>query len=326
MRLFLVVVFVSLLIPAALWGQSNTIFVVESYHAAYPWDVSYKKGLEEVVGDTYSLEYYAMDTKRIAESEYQSRADIAWDHYLRIDPLLVVLADDNAVQLLGRRLSATTTPVVYLGVNSNPRNYGVTGHKNITGVLERPLLKRSVAQLKQLMPLQKVLLLFDSGTTAEAVYKEIFNGNDSVSFGSITVDIQRVDLLHQWKDAVQNAGKNGYDALILGLYHTIKDVEGQHVSASRIMEWTAAHTPVPPFAFWDFSVGPDMAIGGYVLFGEEQGRLAGQLVLKVLSGVVPGTIAPLTAPKGKFLFSRSQMQKWQISLPRHIREQSEFVE
>ena len=57
--------------------------------------------------------------------------------------------------------------------------------------------------------------------------------------------------------------KKGYDVILLGLYHTLRDDTGKHVEAEKVLEWTSENTPVPSFAFWDFLLGPRKAIGGY---------------------------------------------------------------
>jgi len=65
---------------------------------------------------------------------------------------------------------------------------------------------------------------------------------------------------------------------------TLTDKEGKHADAEALLKWTVKNTPVPPFAFWDFTVGPDKAIGGFVLFGKTHGEAAGKMALKILSG------------------------------------------
>ena len=70
-----------------------------------------------------------------------------------------------------------------------------------------------------------------------------------------------------WQEAVLNAKKNGYEAIFIGLYHTLVDDDGKHVSEQTVLEWTSAHSPVPLFCFWEFSVGTGKAIGGLVLDG-----------------------------------------------------------
>jgi ABC-type uncharacterized transport system substrate-binding protein len=300
--------------PLCVFAQKETVFVIESYHAEYPWDASYKKGLQETLGDKYNLVYFEMDTKRLPVSEYEKRAQMAWNEYKKINPELVILGDDNALKYLGPKFVNTTTNVVYLGINNNPQNYDMVRHKNITGVLERVLLKRSIVSIKQLVKIKRVLVLFDSGTTSQVVRDEVFSGKESVSIRDIRVDIKYLDNFTVWKKTVLSAKKQGYDVILVGLYHTIKDDVGKHVDAEKIVEWTSENTPIPPFAFWDFTVGPRKAIGGYVLFGEEQGKTAGKIALKILSGESPANIKPKIAQKGRFLFSKSQLKKWGMTL------------
>ncbi len=127
------------------------ILVIESYHAEYLWDIEYKKGLTESLGNNHRFSYFEMNTKRILKGQIEQKANLAWQEILNLKPDLVVLGDDNALKFLASRLRNTSIPVVYLGINNNPRNYDLAGAKNITGVLERPLLKRSILLTKQIL-------------------------------------------------------------------------------------------------------------------------------------------------------------------------------
>ena len=101
---------------------------------------------------------------------------------------------------------------------------------------------------------------------------------------------------------------------------------GNHVPAEEILAWTAANTPVPPFAFWDFVVGEEKAIGGLVLFGEVQGQEAGKLVKRIFSGESPAKIHPAAAKKGRFYFSESQLAKWNLTLPDSISKKASLID
>lgn len=315
-----------MLFTAEASAHRQKILLIESYHSAYLWDASYRRGLDQVLGDKYKILNFEMDTKRLPPSEFETRARKAWETYEHENPALVILGDDNALKYLGPKLAATSTPVVYLGINNNPRNYGMVGQDNITGVLERPLLYRSVIMIREILDIKKVLVLLDSGTTAKVLHEEIFNGRDTISLSKVDLHIQMISGCAPWKDAVLTAKEKGYDALIIGLYHTLVDNDGSHVDEEEIITWSSAHTPVPPFGFWDFSVGPDKNIGGYVLVGETQGITAGKMAAEILSGKNPGAIPPATPEKGRFLFSRSQLYKWRIILPDRIADQAEFTQ
>jgi ABC-type uncharacterized transport system substrate-binding protein len=308
-------------------GYSRTILVVESYHSEYAWDKSYLKGLRDTIGGGHKIVTYQMNTKRIAKSKFPDAANNAYKHILATKPDVVVLGDDNALKLLSPKLIDSTLPVVYLGINSNPRRYGVFGKKNFTGVLERPLFKSSLLAMKRLVGVKakKCLILFDSGNTSLAAVDEAFHGKRKMTIFDVEVDLRTVSTLREWKSQVSYAKKNGYDFIIMGLYHTIVDEKGKHVPAPKIVKWTSENATVPPFAFWDFAVGKDKAVGGLVLFGESQGIAAGKMVNQLLEGVSPSQIQVQIGKKGRYFFSSSELEKWKIKLPEDIKGVSEVT-
>ncbi|MGM0418155.1 MAG: ABC transporter substrate-binding protein [Thermodesulfobacteriota bacterium] len=324
-RCIIIILILFIFYPLSLFAQKNDILVIESYHSEFPWDASYKKGISEVLGNKYNLVYFEMDTKRLPKSEFEKRAQMAWDEYKKVDPVLVILGDDNALKYLGPKFIKTDTPVVYLGINNNPRVYNIFGHDNFTGTLERPLLKRSILFINKIKKIKKALLLFDASPTSEVLNSEIFYGKKSMEFGGVKSEIKLITKYSDWKKNVLNAEEKGYDVIFVGLYQSIIDDNGMHVNDETIVKWTSEHTTVPVFGFWDFAVGPDKTIGGYVLSGEEQGKTAGKIALNILSGKKAGNIFPEIAPRGKYLFSKFQLKKWCITIPDHIDSKAEYT-
>ena len=131
-------------------ANAEKILVIESYHADFQWDIEYKKGIVDNIVGEHNFSYVQLNTKRLAESKHAAMVAIAWQRYISFKPDIVVLGDDNALKYLGPKLEGVGIPVVYLGINNNPRNYELYQASNITGVLERPLLKRSVLYLSEL--------------------------------------------------------------------------------------------------------------------------------------------------------------------------------
>ena len=265
-----------------------------------------------------------MNTKRLPKSEFEKMAKLAWEKYLKLKPSVVVLGDDNALKYLGKKFSKTSTPVVYLGINNNPRVYDMVRHKNITGVLERPLLKRSILYIKDIIKIKKILVLFDTGTSSSAIAKDIFNNKSSISLNDVEIDIKFIDDYSIWQKTILESKKNNYDVLIIGSCNIIKDDKQNYVDLEELIIWTSKNTPIPPFSFWEFSVASNKTIGGYVLFGEEQGKAAGAIILDILSGKSPGEIQAKIPEKGKFLFSKFQLKKWKIKLTKRIKDKASF--
>ena len=240
------------------------ILVIESYHKEYAWDESYRRALDEHLGKTHTLHYFQMDTKRLPVEQFAKQAEAAWQAYQTINPELVILADDNALRFLGPRLGHTQTPVVYLGINRNPREYGVHRFNNITGVLERPLLRRSIVSIKKLMPkAENVLVMFDAGTTSQAAVEGIFASRHLLDTSGVHTQLRVYKHWSRWQRSVLKAREEGFDAIIVGLYHTLVDDEGQHVDANKVMSWTSQHNQLPLFSFWDFAIGPEKTAGGW---------------------------------------------------------------
>ncbi len=319
-------VFLWLFLASSARAEPKTILVIESYHPEYLWDAGYKEGLKETLGKDYKLVFYAMDTKRLPKSEHQKMADGGWARYLEVKPILTILGDDAALKYLGPKFALEKIPVVFLGINGNPRNYFKTLPTNMAGILERPILKRSLVYIQKVFPQAKNgLVLFDTDLTSQCVKDEIFGGKEKLNIAGIDVDIKLIATMDDWNSAVASS-KGKYDFIITGLYQNIKDQAGKPVDPEDVIKWASANSALPLFAFWDFAVGPDKAIGGLVLYGRDMGLLAGEMVQKVLSGTPPSKISYVQDTQGVFLFSKKQLDKWKIVLPADVRAGAKMTE
>ncbi len=281
------------------------VLLIESYHSEYVWDIESTSGLESVLNNKVELLNFQMDTKRIQEDKYAASAEAAWEYYLKTKPDVVVLADDNALKYLGSRFIDTETPVVYMGINNNPRKY-IPLNRNITGVLERPLYKRTIKYLNDILQLghKKILILLDKSTTTVVFKESVFKSSNCITVGGIVTDIKLISSFSKWKEIVLDTQKEGYGAIVIGLYHRVFE-NAKYVDSEEVLEWTSANTPVPLFAFWAMSVGKGKAIGGMVISGEEQGKAAGLMVLDIIGGKPVQKIRPAIPQQGKFLFSKT---------------------
>src|SRR3990167_7185761 len=87
--------------------------------------------------------------------------------------------------------------------------------------------------------------------------------------------------------------------------------DGQGTSSQRAAELMASTASVPLFTSWDFLVGHG-AVGGSVISGVEQGRLAAEIAVQVMHGVRPEAI-PVRRGAGKtLLFDHRQLVRFDI--------------
>lgn len=293
-----------------------SVMLVDSYHAGYAWSQAWRSALMASLGGKVRFLYAELDSKRQPRDTLEPRAAQILVQIQRQQPDLVLVADDAALRFVGTRLASSKTPVVYLGINQNPRHYLQDHAANVTGVLERPLVRRNVSLMRQLVPgIQRVLLLFDNDLTSEVIQEELFGRASSLQDGSVQIDLVRAIDYADWQRQVSQA-PGRYQAIWTGLYQTLRDANGKVVPDSEVIAWTAANSALPLFAFWDFAVGPDKAVGGLVLSGRDQGRLAAGLVQQILfQRRQPGSLFPLNGGGGQLLFSRSALQRFGLQLP-----------
>lgn len=316
-----------LCLAAAVFGAEKKVFLLESYHSDYQWDHDYRAALYEKLSGRCELAVYTLDSKRLPREQVLIRADEARKRIAAFQPDLVIVGDDAALQLVGSKLAEAGAPVIYLGINNNPRNYFQSTPSNISGVLERPLILRNIFELGRMVPgLKRALALFDSDLTSRIIRDEAFVGRDNIRLGGIDVDIALPYTFAEWQQRVLQAPQR-YQAIWVGLYFTLRDDNGKVVPSDEVMRWTAANSKLPMFAFWNFAVGKGKAIGGRVLTGREQGLEAARMAQAMLfENRSLSSLFPVTPSEGEYLFSRSELARSGLSLPLQVARKAHWVE
>ena len=301
------------------------VFFVHSYHYDYPWLQTYYQAFKKKL-TTESLEDFQMDTKRLPESEFILQADQALSLITKKKPEVIVLADDNALKYVGPRAWAAGFPIVFLGINSNPRYY-LNLDERVSGVLERSLIKVAITSLMKVNPdIRKVLLLMDGGVTSEAILETTFHNQKHNKIGWVKTDVMLTSQFSEWKSRVKNARMQGYDLIMIGNYARMADKNSQPVNVRTVGEWTGKHSEIPVFSFWRYGVKKGMAIGGLVMSGEAQGEEAATIVNQFLANKKFTRPLIRTPSRGKYVFSRSELKRWNIKLPTDISEQVNWRE
>jgi len=304
-------------------ANANKVILVHSYHHDYPWVGEYRSGFVNTLEKAQLLEY-DMDTKRQPFEKFPLITRNTLEFIDKHLPDVVVLADDNALNMLGSALIKKKIPIVFLGINNNPRQYIPLG-KHVTGVLERPLIKRSIASLKKIDPnLIKVKVVTDATVTSNAIIETVFQNNRSQDIQGIQVDIISTRTLGDWKNEVLISKNQGYQALFMAVYARLEQVNTQHQGVDEISQWTSTNSPIPVYGFWAFSVAKDKAIGGLLISGFHQGIEAASKVNFFLKN---GYFTRISTPqRGQYIFSQHQLKRWNITLPKMILDQAILID
>ncbi len=131
-------------------AANKTVVVVNSYNRDFKWVKEHNGILKRGLSGEADVFCHYLDFKRLSKEQAERNVEAVKNILAEQKPAVVVLTDDYALKSLGQFLVDLNIPVVFLGINGNARGY-VDNIRKITGVFERPLVKRSVAYLTEII-------------------------------------------------------------------------------------------------------------------------------------------------------------------------------
>ena len=329
--LILSIFFIFFLVLDSVWCGQKKILTIHSYSSNLLWTTDQEEGIKKTLGsDSYQYFHFYMDTKEIPRDLFQSKAAEALAFYEKTGPDLVFLTDDNALKFSGPLINKTT-PIVFSGINGQVRtDYPwILKQENITGVLERPMIKRTLIVMINALNLNtgKILVLMGESTTGTAFFLDAFEGKKHFDISGEKVDVIMTGHFEDWKTIILSAQNNGYDLIMpIANYH-LTDSEEKFVPAFEVARWVAANSPIPIITIHKDQIGKDMALGGVVLSGIYMGEDAASLAKQILeSQISPASLGFKTHQKEVVIFSRQQLERWKLKLTSKYRAFAVFID
>ncbi len=309
-------------------ADRQRVLLLHSYHEEYTWLQNVDRGILQALKEeryipekNINVETFYMDTKRRTDPDW--KASIAAQAIDRISvwrPHVVIASDDNAQAHVVRKLAGTSTPFVFLGVNADPKKYGYirslqSPGGNVTGCIERERFKLSLKLLKQLVPgINRIAVICDDGPTGSPIMQRV---KASASQSGVTiVAAAQIGRFSEWQHFVRDV-QNKADALLVIVYHTLRDDAGNHVDPDQVLNWTVNNNRLPDFGFWKWAVEGGLlcseAISGY-----QQGHYAGTVAAYVLAGQSPGEFSIQMPRRGEICINRARAISLGINIPSEL--------
>ncbi len=305
--------------------HAKEVLLINSYHVGHGGSDLRVRGFKSALPEDIQIHEVYMDTKRKPASQFESIAQQTWGTFQKIKPDLVIVNDDNALRMLGEKISNTGTPVVFMGINNNPRSYfTMTIPKNVSGVLERHLIVPLVRYFKSFVPMKKkrVLILFDESKTSTSVIATALYGKHTLSFGKVTIIVKKYSLAKDYIQAATDAALE-YDFVVLDTFYTLKDINGKPVKYQDVLLAINHASKIPVFGVTDYSVGKDATAGALTMSMEKHGAVAATYTQKILEGKkLPNNYR--NSKSDIFVFNQTMLDKYQLTLPEPIRKQAIF--
>lgn len=304
--------------------QPKRLLILHSYHQGLNWTDAIQAGILESLtasGQHYEVYTEYLDSLRFPQPVQTGFADTAarlHDKYQNRQPDVVLVSDNHAYDfmLAHRDRIAPGKPLVFCGVN-NLKPQDVTGLTNLTGVAETPSFRKTLQLIRQIQPkVAKLLVISDNSVTGQAnqalireALRQIGEPFATEYWTDSRIDHAEARLRQQTADtAVLLAGRQ-------------TDETGQAMPTDDATARLAQASPVPIYSSHDFWIGPG-TLGGKVIDGGAQGRLAGQLAARLLNGEPIEHIQTLWESPNQYFLDYAVLQRFGLEnadLPKDAR-------
>jgi ABC-type uncharacterized transport system substrate-binding protein len=298
---------------AAQDGEMKEVLVLHSYHEGHEWTDSITDGIETVL-DTKDqdvklyIEY--LDASRIVEDGYAQKI---YELYRlkygdsRFDA--VIVSDDEAFSFISERHKDLFpgTPCIFTGVNYYDPSLIPAGVP-CTGVVESIDIRGTLDVALDLHPGTRQVVVINDQTVTGIANRKLLDEitpayEDRVSF--VYLEDMKMSSL---RGAV---GDLPEDSIILFLTFN-RDAAGTHFEYDESVAVITETAEVPVYSVWDFYLGKGI-MGGSLTEGFHQGRIAGELTLRVLNGEDVADILVVRQDVSRYMFDRVQLDRFGIA-------------
>lgn len=297
--------------------QVSHILYINSYHPGYSWGDGIEQGLRDSLkasGKEFRLSIEYLDSRHYSAVDWQDRlGNVIMQKYDHFPQDLVIVSDNAAFDFAtkNREHFFPNTPLVFCGYN-NFRPELIAGLKNVTGVNEEVDIDSLVGMALSIQPETKTLafVLSESDLSSKSLAEKIQhvivpkyrNRYDIVLFNDAS--------LAQIREGLTLLPPNS----ILFLAGINSDMLGGRAilpeeSARMILEVS----PVPAYTLWDYHLGLGV-LGGRVLTGYEQGKVAADLALQILNGSKASSLPVLMQSPVSNIFDYQVMKRFGIKV------------
>lgn len=261
------------------------ILHLNSYHPSFPTSSKILAGLEDGLGDLSSqIDVEYMDSKKryddTSQSLFLQMLAYKLSHSGNYD--VVVTSDDNALRfaLKHRQQLFPETPIVFLGVNDIDLALTMNNNDWVTGLVEAVSIDETIDLMSTLFPSASTMTaIVDNTTSGRSDLVSLMRSSAKLKFKQInTIDIGQ----HSWDEipAMLTSIDQDQPVLLLSAY---VDKNLHSLSFNDSLGLLNRYLQAPIFHLWEHGLDGGI-IGGSIISHTEQGRQAGLLVRKIISG------------------------------------------
>lgn len=308
-----IVIFILFLAGESSGNDDKRVLFISSYHPAFPTFFQQIEGIKSVIGNKILLDIEFMDTKRYPQKENLEdfRKSLSRKLGDGREYNVIVVADDNALifALEQQDKLFKDKPIVFLGVNDIDRAMAQNDNNLVTGVVEAVSMKETIDLMIRLRPQSnRIVAIVDNTPSGQGDLKSFYR----VSSLFKSHKFEEISLANMsWPEFLKSlrglTEKNC--VLLLSAY---KDNRNKTFLFDESL-WLIRNQLKPPiFHLWRHGLG-DGILGGKVISHFEQGKAAGNMVLKILAGEPVSRIPVVDTSPNRYIIDYSELKRYGIS-------------
>ncbi len=284
------------------------ILMIHSYHQGLDWTDETSRGAQSIF-KTYEglieLHFDYLDSKR---------KDIAINHqslntkHKNSQYDVIIISDNDALEYMNlyHKTIYKNTPLVFCGINGFTKNL-TQKLINTTGIAEIYDIVEDIKAIKQIHPnLKKINFLLDNTTTGKVI-KELIR-KDSLEIESMTsFDILNDITFFELKESVSKTRDNE----IFYLLPFNRDKNGEFLSFKNLSKLLQKYSKSPVYTPISSFLGHGV-VGGKIVSGFDQGRMAAQMAIQILNKTETSEIPLILESTGKFTYDYNLLTKFKI--------------
>lgn len=308
--------------------ERKRILILHSYHKEFQWIDDVNSGIMKALLEerfdpkrNIRVENFFMDTKRKTDEEWKLQIGAeAMDRIEKLKPDVVFAVDDNAQNYVVKKMANSGTPFVFLGVNADPMKYGyIKSMKkpggNVTGCIERTRFAQTVDLLRKIVPgVRKLAVLCDDGPSGKMLLERLMKNADNVDIDIVAV--KHTDSFREWKRFIREIQTRA-DALLIIVYYTVKDDNGEHVHQDKVLKWIIENNKLPDIGFFSWKIEGGL-LCSEAISGFQQGYYAGTMAAYILRGQSPGELPVGMPQRGEICINLARAEMLGIEIPNEL--------
>jgi PAS domain S-box-containing protein len=289
------------------------ILIIHSYNSEYAWTRYQENGfLHEVKNSQPAAEFFVeyLDAKRMVLAAYRNElAHLIKEKYGQKHITVMYTTDDVATEFVhefSTEMGLGEIPLVASGIN-NLKNIDTTRYPLTIGIHEVLNTKAEMElALEQNPDTQRIVILSDYTNVGNDIADDIRNQSALVT----RLPVERMPPL-AFRDTIDYVRR--FDRQTLFIFGTFSsDKDGRYVSAYDSATAMAKAAPGPVYATHNTHTESPEIVGGYVNSGEDQGRIAGNVVVQLLNAT-PVKEVVISEPRFIWIFNYPAMSRFGIS-------------